>query len=320
MNQKTNFSDRRNPHWINRSFNLTRLIFLFIAVFSTTTEIVIAQGNLVPLPTSRPNSPLVPAPGFRPDDSQDAVEHSSSPVASQLIRFPESTVAFDPGVRSTKLDIPAPEQTGGSMTVDSTIDSTATMLSNLKSATSEKISGLAASFDSNGSLSDKIKSFSDTSDIGKMLGSLTLVLGLYFSFVWIMRKINPNGNAGLPSEVIEVMGHVPFGPKRNLQLVRLGSKLLLLNNGPEGTQPLGEITDPVEVEYLASLCSGKRKTAAQTITAIQHAAKRLATARTVPEPGPVSAPAASSSTSGNLASILRTLEQSSKQNNAMFEA
>ena len=91
--------------------------------------------------------------------------------------------------------------------------------------------------------------------IGKVFGSLAIVLGIYFGFVWLTRRFGGKRNSGLPSEVVEVMGHIPFGPKKNLQLIRLGTKLLLLINGPEGTHPIGEITNPEEVEYLAGLCN-----------------------------------------------------------------
>jgi flagellar biogenesis protein FliO len=99
----------------------------------------------------------------------------------------------------------------------------------------------------------------------KMLASLTVVLGGYFAFVALMRRLNPKSNRGIPSEVVEVVGNTPFGPRKNLQLVRLGSKLLLLMNTPEGTHPVGEITDPTEVEYLISLCSGKRQRASRPV-------------------------------------------------------
>ena len=92
----------------------------------------------------------------------------------------------------------------------------------------------------------------------KVIGSLAIVLGGYLGFVWLTRKMGGNANHGLPQEVVEVLGHTPFGAKKTLQLVRLGSKLLLLMNSPEGTQSIGEITDPHEVEYLISLCGGKK--------------------------------------------------------------
>lgn len=105
-----------------------------------------------------------------------------------------------------------------------------------------------------------IKSALGGADIGKVISSLAIVLGGYFGFVWLMRKINPKGSLGLPQEVVEVLGQTSFGAGKKLQLVRLGSKLLLLMNSNEGTQTIGEITDPGEVEYLASLCGAGRST------------------------------------------------------------
>ena len=122
-----------------------------------------------------------------------------------------------------------------------------------------------------GGWSQKITSFFSGGDGGrfkKVFGSLALVVGGYLAFVLLMRKFNFTGNHGIPSEVIEVIGNAPFGPRKNLQLVRLGSKLLLLMNSPEGTHPVGEITDPQEVEYLISLCNGKGTKANRSIRSV----------------------------------------------------
>lgn len=114
-------------------------------------------------------------------------------------------------------------------------------------------------FQAKGGWGEKVAGFFGGSDnqTKKVFGSLAVVIGGYLAFVWLMRKFNFSSNRGIPSEVIEVIGNAPFGPRKNLQLVRLGSKLLLLMNGPEGTHPVGEITDPQEVDYLISLCNGK---------------------------------------------------------------
>ena len=95
-------------------------------------------------------------------------------------------------------------------------------------------------------------------DLGKMLGSLALVLGGYFALVWLLRKFQPASARGLPAEVFQVMGTMPFGPKQRLHVIRLGSKLMLIVNGPDGTQSIGEINDRQEVQYLADLCRGRK--------------------------------------------------------------
>lgn len=97
-------------------------------------------------------------------------------------------------------------------------------------------------------------------DWPKVLSSLAIVVGCYLGFVWLMRKANPKRNGGLPSEVFELVGSKRMNSKQTLQLVRLGSKLLLLVNGEEGTQSIAEITDPNEVEYLTSVCNRRPTT------------------------------------------------------------
>lgn len=124
--------------------------------------------------------------------------------------------------------------------------------------------------------------------IRKVLGALSLVIGSYLGIAWFSRKFNFAGDGRIPSEVIEVLGVSPFGPRKNLQLVRLGSKLLLLMNGPEGTHPVGEITDPAEVEHLASLCKGRstRPTAGMLSAIRSHTgggAERRSRSRSVAE-------------------------------------
>lgn len=94
-------------------------------------------------------------------------------------------------------------------------------------------------------------------DIRKVFGSLAIVLGGYFGLVWILRLLGGGRWGGLPREVVEVLGNAPFGPRKNLQLVRLGPKLLLLLHGPEGTRTIGEIDDPSEVAHLSQLCAGR---------------------------------------------------------------
>ncbi len=149
-------------------------------------------------------------------------------------------------------------------------------------------------------------------DVSKILSSLAIVLGGYFGFVWIMRRLNPRSSFGLPKEVVEVLGQSSFGPKKQLQLVRLGSKLLLLINSGEGTQTIGEITDPSEVEYLASLCGTKRS--GHAAIAIGKAATRSVTMQSAKSPP--------QQTNADLKQILRQLQQVTQQQNvnSVFEA
>ncbi len=106
---------------------------------------------------------------------------------------------------------------------------------------------------------EELKRFFSTSfanmEWKKMVASLSLVLGGYLAFLWIMRLLSPQRRGVLPKQVVEIVGTTRFNSKHNLQLVRLGNKLLLLLVGSEGTQSIGEVTDPDEVEMLVAMCN-----------------------------------------------------------------
>ena len=143
-------------------------------------------------------------------------------------------------------------------------------------------------------------------DLKKIGGSLSIVIGGYLGLVWLLRKINPAGNQGIPTEVLEVVGNAPLDSRQNLQLVRLGSKLLLMIHGPDGTQPIGEVTDPAEVDHLVALCNGRTRTAD---TAISHAVNRYQTSHSGVNPLNLSATQQS-----NLTQLLSVFDQSNRGN------
>ena len=93
-------------------------------------------------------------------------------------------------------------------------------------------------------------------DIKRIIGGLAVVIGGYLGLVWLLKIINPAGSGAIPREALEVVGSAPLNSKQNLQLIRLGSKLMLMIHGPDGTQPVGEVNDPAEVEHLLAICGG----------------------------------------------------------------
>ncbi len=96
-------------------------------------------------------------------------------------------------------------------------------------------------------------------DWKRMSASLAIVVGGYLAFLWLVRVVNPTqSRRQLPREVVNVIGTTRFSAHQELQLVRLGCKLLLLLVGPDGTKSIGEVTDPAEVDHLVSLCNPRR--------------------------------------------------------------
>lgn len=87
-----------------------------------------------------------------------------------------------------------------------------------------------------------------------VLSSLAIVLGLFFVLVWFTRRALPKGTAMVPTEVVEPLGRVPLNGKQQMQLLRVGNKLVLLAVTQNGVEPLAEVTDPDEVERLVAIC------------------------------------------------------------------
>ena len=101
-----------------------------------------------------------------------------------------------------------------------------------------------------------------------VIGSLALVLGIFFAAVWLIRRTSPPGAGLLPTEAFEVLGRAPLANRQQAHLLRCGNKLLLVSASPTGTEPLAEITDTAEVDRLTTLCRQSRSNVATT--ALRH--------------------------------------------------
>ena len=68
----------------------------------------------------------------------------------------------------------------------------------------------------------------------------------------------------LPNEVVECLGRAPLTGRQQVQLLRLGKKLVLVAVTATDARTLSEITDPLEVDRLSGLC---QQTRPESITA-----------------------------------------------------
>ncbi|MBA2116890.1 FliO/MopB family protein [Bremerella alba] len=83
--------------------------------------------------------------------------------------------------------------------------------------------------------------------------SLLVVVGLFLIFAWVGKKNMKPGGSRLSKEIIQVLGKSQLSGKQQLELVRVGHKLLLLCVTPNGVETLTEITEPGEVERLLAI-------------------------------------------------------------------
>lgn len=98
--------------------------------------------------------------------------------------------------------------------------------------------------------------------LGKVAGSLGIVLGVFLALIWGLRRLSPRSGGQLPKEAFEVLGRAPLAGRRQAQLIRCGPKLLLVSVAADEIETLTEITDPAEVDRLAGLCLQSHPTSA----------------------------------------------------------
>jgi flagellar biogenesis protein FliO len=85
-------------------------------------------------------------------------------------------------------------------------------------------------------------------------GSVAVVVGLFLIVAWTARRGIGSIPPTLPRDALEVLGRKRFAGKQEMQLVRLGSKLVLIHVVPGHAEALCEITDPAEVDRLTGIC------------------------------------------------------------------
>jgi flagellar biogenesis protein FliO len=86
------------------------------------------------------------------------------------------------------------------------------------------------------------------------LGGLIAVLALIFLSAKLLKKGVPAAQRTLPAEVVEVLGRKALDYRHTIHLVRFGSRMLMIGTSQEGMSTLSEVTDRVEIDYLAGLC------------------------------------------------------------------
>jgi flagellar biogenesis protein FliO len=100
--------------------------------------------------------------------------------------------------------------------------------------------------------------------IASVVGSLIIVLGLFFALAWFMRRGMPNSSRLLSSDVVQVLGRTPLAGRQQMHVLRFGNKLLLVCASASGVDTLAEVTDPLEIDRVAGLCAQTESYSATT--------------------------------------------------------
>ena len=86
---------------------------------------------------------------------------------------------------------------------------------------------------------------SGVSEVVRMLGALTVVVGLAFAAKWWLRR---SGIATrMQGGAFEIVARHSVGRGQNILLVRFGPRLLCVEQARDGLRTLSELTDPAQV-------------------------------------------------------------------------
>jgi|SRR5579863_1746263 len=120
---------------------------------------------------------------------------------------------------------------------------------------------------------------------GTTLGGLIAVMALIYLTAKVLRKSMPAANRTLPTEVIQVLGRKPLDYRHSIHLIRCGSRLLVVGASQDGLTTLCEMTDPVEIDYLAGLCKPSEPTSVtETFNQLFRRLQRPADAESAGDP------------------------------------
>jgi len=85
----------------------------------------------------------------------------------------------------------------------------------------------------------------------KTVGGLAAVLGLMGILYWALRRFNPAQAVAGRAGRMRVLGRLSLGPRKQMVMVRVGPRVLLLGLGQDGVRLVESITDPAEVAQLS---------------------------------------------------------------------
>lgn len=88
---------------------------------------------------------------------------------------------------------------------------------------------------------------------------VVIVVGAKF-----LKKHGPLLTGGIPEDALEVLGKRAIDRGQTIYLVRLAGRILVIGSSTGGLQTLGEVTDPVEIDYLAGVCRQSSERSALT--------------------------------------------------------
>lgn len=104
------------------------------------------------------------------------------------------------------------------------------------------------------------------SSLWTTFGTLSLMVIGILIVARLAKRKGSQGSQSIPTEAMEVLGRRTVDPKNGIMLVRCGARILVLSTSEDGLRTLSEITDPLEIDYLAGMCRSAQSESGSTIS------------------------------------------------------
>lgn len=82
------------------------------------------------------------------------------------------------------------------------------------------------------------------------LAALGIVIGLVFAIRWVLRRGGVVTSAAPRGSVVEVLSRTTVAPRSHVVLMRVGQRILIVNDSPNGMRTLATVDDSQEVAEL----------------------------------------------------------------------
>ena len=244
---------------------LRSLLFLFSVVIFLVADSLYAQGP-PPLPAPpRPNNPTLDGLGDR-FSSPGTISRRSVPAAEQDVHFPENLPSPNPVSQTAFATHPisslaALEEPNREALPENTYHDVDDEYSSIHHAVLEKSLSSRRQMEYGDEADDAgpggwkntlaMPNFTPIISVGS---TLLIVIAAFFILAIFLRKVSPQSARALPKEAFECLGRYYLTQKHQVQLLRIGSRIVLVSVMPDGVSTLAEITDPDEAVSLLGSC------------------------------------------------------------------
>jgi len=101
------------------------------------------------------------------------------------------------------------------------------------------------------------------------LAALGVVIGLVYGIRWLLRRGGVGTKAAPQGSVVEVLSRTTVAPRSHVLLMRIGSRILIVNDSTAGMRTLATVEDPEEVaDLLGALDASKANSLSQNFSGV----------------------------------------------------